>query len=312
MSAIAAAVVGGGALALGAGATAALVAGGVAGAASMYSSSQKQAQAAQASQERAAAGLASSSDYAAKLSYDLGQQRLAFEKQQYEQMLPMARQVSDAQLAAQQEQMRQAREYYDYQTGTFRPLERGLVQQAQTFSTEGYREGLAREAAAAAGRAFATTQGATQRAMAARGVNPASGAAMTAANQNALGLAAQRAGVMTGTRQQAEQFGWARQLDAAGLGRNLPGFSTGAYQGATTAGSAGLASAAAPGTAYGQGLTAASGTMMTGAGQRIQGLGTLYGGQTNLASTALENQYATGGAIFGAAGTLGARYVAGL
>ena len=88
MSAVAAIVVGGGAALAGAGATAALVAGGVAGAASMYSGAKKQAKAAAASQERAAEGLASASDYAADLSYKLGQEQLDFAKQQYRERAP--------------------------------------------------------------------------------------------------------------------------------------------------------------------------------------------------------------------------------
>ena len=65
------------------------------------------------------------------------------------------------------------------------------------------------------------------------GVNPNSG--RFAGMQNATGLqqAAMRANAMTGTRQQAEQMGYARQLDAAGLGRGLAGASLGAYGGAS-------------------------------------------------------------------------------
>jgi hypothetical protein len=102
-----------------------------------------------------------------------------------------------------------------------------------------------------------------QRAMAARGVNPNSGAGMAMQTQGNLGLAAQRANAMTGARNQAEQMGYARRLDVTGLGRGLAGASTAAYQGATGAGSAGMNTAMAPGSQYMQGLQSAGGTMGT-------------------------------------------------
>jgi hypothetical protein len=193
----------------------------------------------------------------------LGKEQLAFSKQQYAEMMPLARQVYGQQMAAQDQQMKQAQDYYDYQQKTFRPVEQGLVADATRFSTEGYREQLAREASAAAGRAFGVQQDMGQRAMAARGVNPNSGAGMAMQTQGNLGLAAQRANAMTGARNQAEQMGYARRLDVTGLGRGLAGASTAAYQGATGAGSAGMNTAMAPGSQYMQGLQSAGGTMGT-------------------------------------------------
>lgn len=309
MSAIAAAVVGGGALALGATTAVALGAGALAGGAMMYSGSKSDAAAAQAAQQRAAAGLASSSDYAAKLSYDLGQEQLAFSKQQYQDMRPIADQVYQSQLAAQNQQMQQAQEYYDYQTNTFRPLEQGLVRQAAEFNADAYREQLASQAAAAAGRAFGTTQAAGARAAAAMGVNPNSGRFAGIQAQGQLGLAAQRAGAMTAARQQADQLGWARNLDVVGLGRNLPGASTAAYSGATGAGTAGLNSAMAPGNQYTVGANAAAGTMATGAGQQISGYGGLLNAQTNAANNATNQMYGLAGSMIGMGGTLGARAI---
>jgi hypothetical protein len=137
----------------------------------------------------------------------LGREQLAFSRQQYAEMKPLAQRVAAQQMAAQQQQMDQAQDYYDYQQQTFRPLEQGLVRDAERFSTEGYREQQARDAAAAAGRAFGITQDAAARAAASRGVNPNSGAGMALQSQNMLGLAASRANAMTGARNQAEQSG---------------------------------------------------------------------------------------------------------
>jgi hypothetical protein len=191
----------------------------------------------------------------------LGREQLDFSRRQYAEMMPLARQVYGQQMDAQRQQMEQAQNYFDYQQQTFRPVEQGLVRDAERFNTEGYREQLAGQAAAAAGRAFGVQQDMGQRAMAARGVNPNSGAAMAMQAQGNLGLAAQRANAMTGARTQAEQLGFARRMDVTGLGRNLAGASTAAYQGATGAGSAGLSSAMSPGSQYQQGLGAAGQTM---------------------------------------------------
>jgi hypothetical protein len=192
---------------------------------------------------------------------DLGERQLAFSQRQYEEMKPLAERVAASQIAAQDQQMQQAKDYYDYQVGTFRPVEQGLVRQAQEFDTEAYREQLASQAAADTARAFGAAEGATARNLARRGVGPGSGNAMAMQNQNALALASARAGAATGARNQAEQLGYARKLDAAGLGRGLAGASTAAYGGATGAGSAGLGSAMAPGTQYQQGMAGAGTTL---------------------------------------------------
>lgn len=207
----------------------------------------------------------------------LSREQLDFAKQQYAEMAPLARQVAAQQMAAQQQQMRQAQDYYDYQQQTFRPLERGLVADAERFNTDAYREQLSREAAAATGRAFGATQGMQQRALASMGVNPNSGRAMAMSNQGALGLAAQRANAMTGARQQADQLGWARRMDVTGLGRNLAGASTAAYSGATGAGSAGLTSSMAPGTQFQQGM-----------GQAGQSMGNILNSQTSAYNAAMQ------------------------
>lgn len=244
--------------------------------------------------------MAAANKYAAEVSERLGNRQMDMAQRQYNEMKPIAQRVYEQQLAAQQQQMQQAQDYYDYQKGTFRPVEQGLVRDAQEFSTAGYREQLARDAAAASAKAFGINQDMSSRAAAARGINVNSGAGLAMQNQNALGLAAQRANAMTGARTQAEQMGWARRIDVTGLGRNLAGASTAAYQGATGAGTSGLNSAMAPGNAlaqqYGQGV----GTMMSGAQMGIQGAGTLLNAQVSQNNAAMNAQGEMYGAALGA------------
>lgn len=219
----------------------------------------------------------------------ISKEQLDFAKQQYADMKPLAQRIADQQMAAQQQQMNQAQDYYNYQQQTFRPVEQGLVKQAQQFNTADYRNQLASQAAAASAQAFGNTQASSNRAMASMGVNPNSGRFAGITAQTNLGLAAQRAGAMTGARQQAEQLGWARQMDVTGLGRGLAGASTAAYGGATGAGTAGMNTSMAPGNQYQQGLSSAANTY-----------GTMTGQQGQMYSNAQNAQGQMYGAIIGA------------
>lgn len=318
MSAVAAAVVGGATLAAGAtvaglsvAATAALAAGATGlAAASVQNKAQKAANTAAGKQVEAAETLAQQADRSAELSYSLGQDQLAFSRQQYDELNPLARRAADQQFAAQEEQMRQARDYYDYQTGTFRPLERGLIADAERFNTEAYRERLASQAAADAARAFESTQKQTARGMSRMGVAPGSGAFGAGMNQNALAATSMRTGAMTSARNQAEQLGYARRLDAVGIGRNLPGLSTAAYQSATGAGTAGINTAMAPGNQYTQGAGQGVNSILAGSGQAMDAYGRLYGGANTASINAQNNLAGLQGALLGTAGTLGAKIIA--
>lgn len=225
--------------------------------------------------------LANASKEAALIMRGLGEKQLGFAERQYNELSPVLQSLAAQQQAAQSEQMDQARDYYNYMKETYRPLERGLVADAERFNTEAYRNQMASEAAAAAGKAFGTTQAANQRAMASMGVNPNSGRFAGMQNASNLGLAAQRAGAMTGARQKAEQMGYARKLDAAGLGRGLSGASTAAYGGATGAGTAAGNMYMAPGNQYMSGLSAGANTIGSGQQMMLGGMGNVLNAQTS-------------------------------
>lgn len=245
--------------------------------------------------------LAQASEEAARIMAGLGREQLAFSKQQYEDLSPVLRGLAEQQQAAGTEQMDQARDYYNYMRDTYRPVERGLVSDAQKFGESAYQEQLAGEAAAAAGRAFGTTQAANQRAMASMGINPNSGRFAGMQNASELGLAAQRANAMTGARRGAEQMGYARQLDVAGLGRGLPGASTAAYGGATGAGTSAGNMYMAPGNQYMTGM--AQGAKTIGAGQQmgIGGLSNVLNAQTSVYNANQSGGLDVGGLLAGGA-----------
>ena len=223
----------------------------------------------------------------------VAREQLRFSQQQYQDMKPVVAQIAEQQMAAQDQQMTQAADYYQYQQDTFRPLEQGLVADAQNFDTEAYRQSQAGEASAAAARAFGTARGSNARFQAARGVNPNSGAARGAGLQTQLQEAAMRAQGMTGARNQAQQLGYARKLDAAGLGRGLSGASTAAYGGASNAGTQASSVAQSAGNNYQAGLA--------GAGQTY---GNMANTQASVFSAGLQAQGEMMGSIVGAGATM--------
>jgi hypothetical protein len=229
----------------------------------------------------------------------LGNRQMDFAQRQYDEMKPLAERIYNQQLTAQDQQMRQAQDYYDYQQKTFRPVEQGLVADAQRFNTDAYKEGLARDASAAAGRAFGTTQAMSQRANASMGINPNSGRAMSMSNQSNLGLAAGRANAMTGARNQADQLGFARRMDVTGLGRNLAGASAAAYGGANNSGSVGLNSAMAPGNQYSSAYGQGANYRMGGANMGIQGQANILNSQTSTFNTGQQLESEVFGTMLG-------------
>ena len=219
----------------------------------------------------------------------LGREQLDFAKMQYAEMKPLARGIANQQIAAQQQQMQQAKEYYDYNVNTFRPLEQGLVRDAESFNTEAYRSQMAQRAAADVQQAFQGAQGQSNREMARRGINPNSGAAISNMNANALRLASASAGAQTNARSQAEQMGYARRLEVTGLGRGLAGAANAAYGGATSAGSAGLNTSMAPGS-----------QAMTGMAQAGQTYGGILSNQVSQFNAGQAAEAEVMGAIAGA------------
>ena len=224
--------------------------------------------------------LAEASAESARIMGDLGRQQLDFARQQYDDNAPILRGIADQQMAAQRQQMEQAKQYYDYQVETFRPLEQQLVADAKNFNTESYRDQVASRAAADAGRAFGISQAQNQRAMASMGVNPNSGRFAGVNAATGLQQAANRAAAMTGARTQAEQMGYARQLDAAGLGRGLAGASAAAYGGATNAGSQAGINAQSAGLNYLSGMNMGAGTIGQGQQMQLGGLSSILNNQT--------------------------------
>ena len=247
--------------------------------------------------------LANASKEAAQIMAGLGEKQLAFSEKMYNENSPLLKDIANKQGAMMDQQMEQGKDYYDYQVNTFRPLEQGIVSDAENFDTDAMRNSLATKAAADAGLAFNQTRKANERAMAGMGVNPNSGRFQGLAGQSSLAQAAGRAGAMTGSRERAQQTGYARKLDAAGLGRNLSGASTAAYGSAVNAGNSAGGNYQSAGMNHLNGMNQGAATIGSGQNMQLSGLGNVLNSQTQMAVSGNENSMLgdLGGLMGGAA-----------
>ena len=204
---------------------------------------------------------------------NLAEEQWAFTKDEYAKLSPIFKELMQSQLDTAAANQTRADEYATYERETFRPLEQKLVQQAAEYDTAGKREELAGKAAADIGTAYAGLRGQLSRNLGRYGINPSS---TRFASLNA-GLmrdeALQRAGAMTGARQQAQDLGTAKMYDAAALGRGLATNASTAYGVSLAAGNQAGQSALQPGQVMQQGYGAV--------GQQYGRAGQSYASSTN-------------------------------
>lgn len=124
-----------------------------------------------------------------------------------------------------------------------------------------------------------------------------------ARGRTAMGLQMRQQNMGAKNAQQA--IDWARQLDAAGLVKGLPGASQGAYGLAINAGNAAGQNAMAPGNQYMAGMQAGSGTIMQGQGMKVQGLSNVLNAQTSVYNAQQQNQGLDVGGLLGGAAKFG-------
>lgn len=189
---------------------------------------------------------------AAQANAQVAAEALDWYKQAYSDQAPdrqqatdTARKVSDAQLRAMQVATDQAQDYDTYNKVTFRPLEQKIVNDSQAYDTPERRMQAAAAAEADVDQSFKATQDANERELARSGVAPGSGKYMSLMRDAAIAHAATRAGAGTTAVRNVEQQGYARKMDAAGLGRNLPSNQATQQQIATTTGNSATSNAGA-------------------------------------------------------------------
>lgn len=161
--------------------------------------------------------------------------------------------VSDAQLESMNTQTGLAKDYDAYNKSTFRPLEQGIVADAQTYDTPERRESEATKAMAGVEMSLANQRSASNRDLERSGVAPGSAKQLAMSGAMDLGSARLKAGAANAARTQVETIGQARKMDAANLGRGLASSQATSASLALTAGNNAAANGLASGNINAQG-----------------------------------------------------------
>ena len=217
----------------------------------------------------------------------LSKEQLDWAKQIYGETAPdranaiqRANAVSDAQLESMNTQTALAKDYDAYNKSTFRPLEQGIVADAQTYDTPERREAEAAKATAGVEMSLANARGATMREQERAGVNPASGKIAAMQGVMDLGAAKLKAGAASAARTQVETVGQARKMDAANLGRGLASSQATSAGLALTAGNNSAGNAASTGGITAQGAALVN-SGYSGAQQGLSNAAQTYGAIAN-------------------------------
>lgn len=165
---------------------------------------------------------------AAEANAEVSREALQWYQTAYQEQAPLREQaaakanaVSDAQLASMQQNDAISKDYWNYQQNTFRPVERAIVDAAQTYDTEARREQKAGEAIADVQQQIDASLGQQTRQLTRMGVNPNDGKFAAMSNQMTMAGALGKAQAAAKAREGVELQGYARKMDAANLGRNL-------------------------------------------------------------------------------------------
>lgn len=217
----------------------------------------------------------------------LSKETLEFYKQVYAEGAPdrkraadTAFKTSEAQMASMSQNDAISKDYWDYQKNTFRPLEGGLVRDAEAYDTSARRDAEAGKAVADVGMQTDVARQASLRQLERKSVNPSSGKMLDLGNQMSMSEAAAKAGAANKARSLVETQGFARRMDAANLGRGLASSQATSAGVAMNAGNSAVNNAGVPlqqaqnaASMMGQGFTSAiignnsAGQLYTSAGQ---------------------------------------------
>lgn len=165
---------------------------------------------------------------AAEANAEVAREALKWYQTAYKEQAPLreaaaakAMEVSDAQLGSMRQNDAISKDYWDYQQNTFRPVERSIVDAAQTYDTEARREQKAGEAVADVQQQIDASLGQQTRQLTRMGVNPNAGKFAAMYNQMTMAGALGKVQAASKARESVEMLGYARKMDAANLGRNL-------------------------------------------------------------------------------------------
>lgn len=209
--------------------------------------------------------------------------------------------VSDAQLAMMGLNQNISQDYWDYQKGTFRPLESQIVTDAQNFDTPEARAKKMRDASENVTQAFDKVQAQQERALAAKGIRMDSGSAAATNAQYGIQKALAAAGASNKVSADMDTQAYARKMDAANLGRNLASNQATSAGVALNSGNASVSNAGIP-LAQAQAATQSMGQGFNTAIQGNNSAGQLYAQAAQIDQSASGSDNAIWGALGGVAG----------
>lgn len=198
-------------------------------------------------------GVAAASEKAAELSYKLGQEQLAWAREQYDRDSEVYNRIVDGFLSDMEESSEFAAKDREFYEQYFQPLEKELAEDAATYNTPERRKREMGAAQAQIAEQFNAQRENAQRELEAYGIDPSATryAALDIGVRTAQAAAQAAAGTTASNR--VEDVGRALRSEAINVGRGYPGQIAQSYQTSNMAG--------------------------TGAGN-ITGQGTSIGGQT--------------------------------
>jgi hypothetical protein len=252
---------------------------------------------------------------AAMLTAQLSEEQLAWAKEIYADTAPdraearrRANEISDLQMAQMRKAEARSDELQARYDATYLPVEKSIVADAMDYDSQARKDAAAGEAVADVTQAYSNARDQGARSLQRMGVNPNDGryAQMTQQTDSAQALA--QAQAANQARKQVETQGWARRMDAAGLGRGV--VSSQATQ-AGMASQMGTSALNAGNSAMGAGMAGVP-IVQGGYQTAIGGMGqaaNIYGDINRQQMAAQQSNAGMWGSLIGAGGNLGAAYL---
>ncbi len=232
------------------------------------------------------APMASASKESAQIMADQANRVLAENQRQYDRNMEVAAPVTRAQTDLMNQSITQGNDYFNYMKEYGRPTEIALQKEAMKAGSEQAQEEAAGTAMADSRKGTTQQMNMIARQGARYGFSPAKMAAMagSAAGANASAQAA----AANGARLAEKNKGFAQKMDVAGLYRNLPGASQGAYGMAINSGNSAVSNSRGVGQDFMGNSMGAANIMGQGRTLAQSGLSSVLGAQGNYAG--LVNQ----------------------
>lgn len=224
----------------------------------------------------------------------------------------LTKKVTEQQLATQDQANSWAREDRNRYKSVFQPMEDQYVQDAQNWDSAERQDKMASEAKADVLTNASQQRQASQRNMAAMGVNPASGrfAGVDRAGEMQTGLAA--AGAQNNARNAVRNQGMAMKADAINMGKGLPSQAAGSAGLGLTAGSSALNSNLAANASWGSNnaiMTNGFGGAANGYANQANILNQQYQGQLSAWATQQQASSSNFGGLMGGIGSMAGMFM---